>query len=100
MPAIVEADDGGAYVVKFRGAGQGTGALIAELVAGRIAQRLGLLVPELVLVDLAPDFGRAEPDPEIRELLERSPGLNAGLAFLPNALPFRPGVSEPPDPDT
>ncbi len=88
------------YVVKFRGAGQGTGALIAELVAGRIAQRLDLAVPELVLVDLAPDFGRAEPDPEIRELLERSPGLNAGLRFLPNALPFRPGVSEPPAADT
>ncbi len=100
LPAVIEADDGDAYVVKFRGAGQGTGALIAEVVAGRIAQHLGLAVPEIVLVEVAPDFGRAEPDPEIRELLERSPGRNAGLRFLPNALPFRPGVSDPPDADT
>ena len=100
LPAVIEADDGGEYVVKFRGAGQGTGALISELVAGSIAHRLGLAVPELVLVEVAADFGRAEPDPEIRELLERSAGLNAGLRFLPNALPFRPGVSEPPGADT
>jgi len=100
LPAVIEADDGDAYVVKFRGAGQGAGALIAEVVAGSIGQLLGLAVPEIVLVDLAPDFGRAEPDPEIRELLERSPGRNAGLRFLPNALPFRPGVSDPPDPAT
>jgi hypothetical protein len=100
LPAVIEADDGGEYVVKFRGAGQGTGALISEVVAGSIARRLGLQVPEIVLVDIAPDFGRAEPDAEIRELLERSAGLNAGLRFLPHALPFRPGVSEPPDVDT
>ena len=99
LPAVVEADDGAAYVVKFRGAGQGPGALIAEVVAGSIGRLLGLTVPEIVLVDLAPDFGRAEPDPEIRELLERSPGLNAGLRFLPHALPYRPGVTEPPADD-
>ena len=57
-------------------------------------------MPEIVLVDLGPGFGQAEPDPEIRELLERSPGRNAGLRFLPHALPFRPGVSDPPDPAT
>ena len=100
LPAVIETDDGAEYVVKFRGAGQGTGALIAEVVVGAIARRLGLQVPEIVLVDVAPDFGRAEPDPEIRELLERSAGLNAGLRFLPHALPFRPGVTEPPDADT
>ena len=97
LPAVIEADDADEYVVKFRGAGQGPGALIAEVVAGSIGRLLGLAVPEIVLVDLAPDFGRAEPDPEIRELLGRSPGMNAGLRFLPHALPFRPGVSDPPD---
>ncbi len=99
LPAVIEADDGGLYVVKFRGAGQGAGALIAEVVAGSIAQCLGLPVPEIVLVELAPEFGRAEPDPEIRELLERSSGTNMGLRFLPHALPFRPGVSDPPRAD-
>ncbi len=89
LPAVVEADDGEEYVVKFRGAGQGPGALIAEVVAGSIARLLGLRVPEIVLVDLAPGFGQAEPDPEIRELLERSPGLNAGLA-LPAPRPALP----------
>ena len=100
LPAVIEADDGVEYVVKFRGAGQGTGALIAEVVAGSIARVLGLAVPEIVLVDLGPGFGQAEPDPEIRELLERSPGRNAGLRFLSHALPFRPGVSDPPDAET
>lgn len=99
LPAVVEADDGIEYVVKFRGAGQGPGALISEIVAGSIGQHLGLNVPELVIVDLGPGFGRAEPDPEIRELIERSPGRNAGLRFLPHALPWRPGVSTPPGPD-
>ena len=97
LPAVIEADDGEEYVVKFRGAGQGTGALIAEVVAGSIGRLVGLAVPEIVLVDLGAGFGQAEPDPEIRELLERSPGRNAGLRFLPHALPFRPGVSDPPD---
>ncbi|MBX3031666.1 MAG: aminotransferase class I and II [Chloroflexi bacterium] len=97
LPAVVATDDGD-WVVKFRGAGQGPGALIAEVVAGSIGQVLGLPIPELALVEVTPDLGRAEPDPEIRELLERSPGTNAALRFLPGALPYRPGVSEPPDP--
>jgi hypothetical protein len=99
LPAIVEADDDGLYVVKFRAAGQGPKALVAELVAGGIARHLGLPVPELVLVALDRAIGKAEPDPEIRELLERSAGLNAGLDFLPGALPYRPRVDQPPSPE-
>src|SRR5215218_3891217 len=83
LPAVVEADDDGLYVVKFRGAGQGPKALSAELVAGEIGRALGLLVPEVVFVELDESFGRNEPDPDIKELLERSPGLNIGLDFLP-----------------
>ncbi len=98
LPAVVATDDGD-WVVKFRGAGQGPGALIAEVVAGSIGQVLGLPVPTLAIVEVTPDLGRAEPDPEIRELLERSPGSNAALRFLPGALPYRPGVSDPPDAD-
>ena len=99
LPAVMEADDDGLYVVKFRGAGQGPKALVAELVAGRLAQALGLLVPEIVFVDVDPQLGRAEPDSEIHELLDRSPGLNLGLDFLPGALPFAPAVGPPPDRD-
>src|SRR5215210_5618084 len=76
LPAIVEADDDGLYVLKFRGAGQGTGALIAELVSGEIARALGLPVPELVFADLDPDLARTEPDPEIHALIHDSAGLN------------------------
>jgi hypothetical protein len=90
LPGLVEADDDGLYVVKFRGAGQGEGALVAEVLAGELARALGLPVPELVLVELDPDLGRAEPDPEIQELIEASGGLNVGLDFLPGALPFTP----------
>jgi hypothetical protein len=93
LPAVVETSDGDEWVVKFRGAGQGPGALIAELVAGSIGHRLGLPVPDLAVVEIAEGFGRAEPDPEIRELLERSVGANAGLRFLRGALPYRAGVS-------
>ena len=96
LPAIVEADDLGTYVLKFRGAGQGRKALVAELVAGEIARRLDLLVPEVVLAYLAPELGRSEPDPEIQDLLERSTGLNLALDFLPGSLGFDPLV-EPPD---
>ena len=96
LPAIVEADDLGTYVVKFRGAGQGRKALIAELVAGEIGRALGLSVPEIVLVDLHPDLGRAEPDPEIQDLLRASGGLNLGLDYLPGSLGLDPLV-EPPD---
>ena len=88
MPGLVEADDDGLYVVKFRGAGQGVGALVAEVVAGELGRALGLPVPELVVAEIAPELGHAEPDPEIQELIEASPGANAGMDFLPGALPF------------
>jgi hypothetical protein len=88
MPGLVEADDDGLYVLKFRGAGQGAGALAAEVIAGGLAGALGLPVPEIVLVDLDPALGRAEPDPEIKDLIAGSGGLNVGLDFLPGALPF------------
>ena len=88
LPGLMEADDDGLYVVKFRGAGQGAKALVAELLAGELARRLGLNVPELVFVELDPALGRAEPDPEIQDLLDASPGLNLGVDFLPGALSF------------
>ncbi|HEX9056105.1 MAG TPA: HipA family kinase [Ktedonobacterales bacterium] len=90
LPAIVEADDDGLYVLKFRGAGQGAKALIAELVAGEIGRALGLLVPEIVLCNLDPTLGRAEPDPEIQDLIKASGGLNIGLDYLPGAVAFDP----------
>ena len=96
LPAIVEADDLGTYVLKFRGAGQGRKALVAELVAGEIARCLDLLVPEVVLACLTPELGRSEPDPEIQDLLKRSAGLNLALDYLPGSLGFDPLV-EPPD---
>jgi hypothetical protein len=99
LPAVVETADGDEWVVKFRGAGQGPGALIAELVAGSIGRVLGLPVPDLAVVDIPAELGRAEPDPEIRELLERSVGANAGLRFLRGALPWRAGVSTWPSPE-
>jgi hypothetical protein len=94
MPGLVEADDDGLYVLKFRAAGQGTKALAAELVAGEVARALGLPVPELVFVELDPELGRAEPDPEIQELIAASGGVNLGIDFLPGALPYSP-VSPP-----
>lgn len=99
LPGLVEADDDGLYVVKFRGAGQGPKALIAELVAGEIGRTLGLLVPEIVLVELDAALGSAEPDPEIKDLIEWSAGLNLGMDFLPGALPFSPAVGPAPDPE-
>jgi hypothetical protein len=96
LPALVEADDDGLYVVKFRGAGQGPKALAAEIVAGEAGRALGLPVPELVLVELDPAIAVAEPDPEIQELLAASAGLNVGMDFLPGALPYSPAW--PPDP--
>src|SRR5918997_1410356 len=98
LPAIVEADDLGTYVLKFRGAGQGRKALIAELISGEIGRTLGLSVPEIVLVRLHPDLGRAEPDPEIQDLLRASHGLNLGLDYLPGSLGFDP-IVEPPEGD-
>jgi hypothetical protein len=99
LPAVVEATDGDEWVVKFRGAGQGPGALIAEIVAGGIGRRLGLPIPDLAIVDVPAELGRAEPDPEIRELLERSVGANAAMRFLRGALPFRAGVHPWPSPE-
>ena len=99
LPALMEADDDGLYVVKFRGAGQGARALVAELIAGELARRLGLPVPEIAFVELDPVLGLAEPDPEIQELIEASAGLNIGLDFLPGALPFDPAADLPLDPE-
>jgi len=90
MPAIIEADDDFLYVLKFRGAGQGTRALIAELLGGEIARALGLRVPELVFAELGPDFGRLEPDEEIQDLLKFSVGLNLGVHFLSGAITYDP----------
>ena len=97
VPAIVEADDDGMYVVKFRGAAQGPRALIAELVAGEIGRALGLPVPEIVFVEMDPALSRAEPDPEIQALLRASAGLNLGLDYLPGSLPFDRLLAPPPD---
>lgn len=88
LPAIVEADDDGLYVLKFRGAGQGVKALIAELVAGEIGRALQLPVPEIVFMELDPVLGRSEPDFEVQELVKASPGLNLALDFLPGAVAF------------
>jgi HipA-like protein len=97
LPALVEADDDGLYVLKFRGAGQGPKALVAELVGGEIARSIGLAVPEIVLIELDPELARAEPDPEIQDLIRASAGLNVALDFLPGALPFAPGAGDRPD---
>ena len=87
LPAVVETDDG-LYVVKFRGAGQGPKALVAELLVGQLARRLDLPLPDLALVHLPPPFGRSEPDPEIQDVLRRSHGLNVGLRYLDGAFNF------------
>ena len=99
LPALVEADDDGLYVLKFRGAGQGPRALVAELVAGEVARTVGLPVPELAFIDLDPDLGRAEPDPEIQDLLRASTGLNIGLDYLPGSLAYDPAAEQEVDPD-
>lgn len=98
LPAIVEADDDGVYVLKFRGAGQGAKALIAELVAGELARALGLLMPEIVFIELDPELARTEPDPEIQDLIRASAGLNLALDYLPGAVTFDP-VAEQPEAD-
>lgn len=95
LPAIVEADDDGLYVLKFRGAGQGPRALIAELVSGEIARALGLPVPDLVFAELDADLARTEPDPEIADLIRSSGGLNLGLDYLPGSVAFDPVVDRP-----
>jgi hypothetical protein len=98
LPGLVEADDDGLYVLKFRGAGQGIAALAAEVLAGELARALGLLVPELVLAELEPALSRAEPDVEIQELAAASAGVNLGVDFLPGALPFAPAAVGDVDP--
>lgn len=90
LPAIIEADDEFMYVLKFRGAGQGVKALIADLIGGEIARLLELKIPEMVFVNLAEGFGRTEPDEEIQDLLKASSGLNLGVHFLSGALTFDP----------
>jgi len=90
LPAIIEADDDGMYVLKFRGAGQGKKALIAELIAGEIARTAEFLVPELVFVTLDPEIARTEPDPEIQDLIRASGGTNLGLDYLPGSVMFDP----------
>src|SRR6201996_6858682 len=93
LPAITEADDGFLYVLKFRGAGQGAKALIAELIGSEIARRLGFRVPELVFANLDTAFGRSEPDEEIQDLLKASVGLNIALHYLSGAITFDPAVT-------
>ncbi|MGH9656256.1 MAG: HipA family kinase [Bryobacteraceae bacterium] len=94
LPAIVEGDDDGLYVLKFRGAGQGPLALVAELISGEIGRLLGLRVPELVFMELGECIGRNEADPEVRELLMASIGLNLGLDYLPGATMFDPAAGD------
>ena len=92
LPAVVEADDDGLYVLKFRGAGQGRKALIAELVAGELARAVGLPVPEIVFVQLDAELARTEPDAEIQDLIRASAGLNLALDYLPGAVAYDPLV--------
>lgn len=92
LPALTEADDGFLYVLKFRGAGQGRKALIAEFIGGELARAAGLRIPEIVLVELDPAFGRSEPDEEIQDLLKASAGLNLGLHFLSGAITYDPAA--------
>ena len=88
LPAVVDTDGGGLFVVKFRGAGQGPKVLVAELIVGMLAREAGLPVPELALVEILPAFGRTEPDPEIQDILKASHGVNVGLRYLDGAFNF------------
>lgn len=99
LPGLVEADDDGLYVVKFRGAGQGLRALVAEVLVGELARAAGLLVPELVRVTIDPRLGAAEPDPEIQDLITGSEGSNLGVDFLPGALAYSPAGRWQPEPE-
>jgi hypothetical protein len=98
LPGLIEADDDGLYVVKFKGAAQGPRALVAEILAGELGRAVGLPVPEIVLVDVDPAIGDAESDPWVRELLGQSPGINLGLDFLPGSLTFDARADGAPDP--
>lgn len=94
LPAIVEADDDGMYVLKFRGAGQGPKALIAEFICGELARHLGFRVPDIVFAELDVELSRTEPDPEIQDLLKASAGLNLALDYLPGSITFDPVADE------
>lgn len=94
MPAIAEADDGFLYVLKFRGAGQGRKALIAELIGGELARAAGLRMPEIVFARLDSAFGRTEPDEEIQDLLKASTGLNLAVHYLSGSITFDPTVTK------
>ena len=94
LPAIIEADDDGMYVLKFTGAGQGKKALIAEVIAGELARTAGFLVPELVFVVLDPEIAKTEPDPEIQDLIRASGGLNLGMDYLPGSVMYNPVADE------
>ena len=98
LPGLVEADDDGLYVVKFRGAAQGPRALVAEILAGELGRAIGLSVPELVFVDIDPALAGGEPDYWVQELLEKSPGLNIGLDYLPGSMTYSPAADASPDP--
>jgi hypothetical protein len=99
LPALIEADDDGLYVLKFFGAGQGPLALVAELLAGEIGRALGLSVPEIVLVDVDAALGRNEPDPEIQHLLLASTGVNLALDYLPGSVMFDQASGDRPSAD-
>ena len=99
LPGLVEADDDGLYVTKFRGAGQGVRALVAEVIVGELARGAELLVPELVTVEIDTRLGAAEPDPEIQELITASEGVNLGVDFLPGALAYTPAGAWQPSPE-
>ena len=95
LPAIVEADDAGMYVLKFRGAGQGPKVLVAEIIVGELARAAGLAMPEIVLIELAGDLARTEPDAEIQQLIRSSAGLNLAFDYLPGSVTFDPVADQP-----
>ena len=97
LPAIVEADDAGMYVLKFRGAGQGAKVLVAEIIVGELARAAGLAMPETVFIELDPALARTEPDAEIQQLIRASAGLNLAFDYLPGSITFDP-VADRPDP--
>lgn len=99
LPAIMEADDDGMYVVKFRGAGHGSRGVVAELIAGELARALGMPVPELVLIDVDVALGKAEADPEIQSLVVGSAGTNIGFDYLPGSLTYDPASDAAPSPE-
>jgi hypothetical protein len=88
LPGLVEADDFGTYVVKFTGAGQGTKALVAEIVVGELGRRLGIAVPDLALIEIDAEIGRREPDEEVQELVAKSAGMNLAVDFLPGSVGY------------